>query len=70
MATQKNKPRKKKTKKKAVKKAAAAGLVSCTCKKARNGSYYCFKKVDGLWVECSGPFANLKECRDITGGRC
>ena len=77
MATRK-KAAKKTTKKaakprKAVPRKAAPvfrGGTPCVCDIADDGMFYCFKKVQGRWVACSGPFASLEDCKGITGEMC
>ncbi|MBV4355613.1 hypothetical protein [Pinibacter aurantiacus] len=61
-----------KPKKAAPKKAAPAlrGASKCVCDMAVDGTYWCFKKVQGSWIGCSGPYETLEECKATTGEIC
>lgn len=44
---------------------------SCKCMESDDdGKFYCFKKVQGRYEECQGPFDTMEECIDATGEQC
>jgi hypothetical protein len=46
------------------------GGSTCKCDEGDDGLFYCYKRVQGRWVACRGPYQTLQVCIDKTGERC
>jgi len=42
----------------------------CRCDEGDDGLFYCYKRVQGRWVACRGPFQTRQECVQVTNERC
>jgi hypothetical protein len=42
----------------------------CQCEEGDDGFFYCYKRVQGRWVACRGPFDTRQQCIDVTNERC